>query len=183
MNATKKSFIYWIASISRKWYPQITTLLSIRLTEKLLRVVIHPALGKKPEDFIETIIPYDGDLKIQINTGSFLEWQLFFHGYYEPEIINYVSKGNFRPIPKVDSAIIRLIPKKGNYAAEKENIFFKLIRTGFSGKRKQLAVNLATNFNIKKGFILEKLKKIGINPNIRAENLSIEQWQELLKLL
>ena len=92
MNATKKSFIYWIASISRKWYPQITTLLSIRLTEKLLRVVIHPALGKKPEDFIETIIPYDGDLKIQINTGSFLEWQLFFHGYYEPEIINYIKK-------------------------------------------------------------------------------------------
>ena len=88
-----------------------------------------------------------------------------------------------RKIKKVDSAIIRLIPKKGNYAAEKENIFFKLIRTGFSGKRKQLAVNLATNFNIKKGFILEKLKKIGINPNIRAENLSIEQWQELLKLL
>ena len=83
--------------------------------------------------------------------------------YSEPEIINYVSKGN--------------------YAAEKENIFFKLIRTGFSGKRKQLAVNLATNFNIKKGFILEKLKKIGINPHIRAENLSIKQWQELLKLL
>src|SRR3989344_1984409 len=41
--------------------------------------------------------------------------------YSEPEIINYVSKGNFRPIPKVDSAIIRLIPKKGNYAAEGDN--------------------------------------------------------------
>ncbi|MDP3956563.1 MAG: FkbM family methyltransferase [bacterium] len=41
---------------------------------------------------MEVLIPYDNDLKIQINTGSVIEWQIFFHGYYEPEIVHYIKK-------------------------------------------------------------------------------------------
>src|SRR3989338_2256443 len=66
--------------------------------------------------------------------------------YSSPKIVGYVSKGSFRPMPKVDSAIIKLIPQK-DLPADK-NLFFKLIKAGFSGKRKQLLNTLAQKFGI-----------------------------------
>lgn len=93
--------------------------------------------------------------------------------YAEPKIIAYVSKDCFYPKPKVDSAIIKIIPK----SIPKINIekFFKLVKTGFSSKRKMLKNNLST--------LLEasqiNFEKIGLNPKVRAENLSIDEWLKL----
>src|SRR3990167_9618841 len=67
--------------------------------------------------------------------------------YSDAEIISYVSKGSFRPIPKVDSAIIKLTPRDQPLLTDPK-MFFKLIRAGFSGKRKQLVNNLAKNFGM-----------------------------------
>src|SRR3989344_5100809 len=66
--------------------------------------------------------------------------------YSSPEIIGYISRGSFRPMPKVDSAIIKLTPRNNEHGAMNTadahcslltDHFFKLIRAGFSGKRKQ----------------------------------------------
>ena len=102
--------------------------------------------------------------------------------YSDAEIISYVSKGSFRPIPKVDSAIIKLTPRDQPLLTDPK-MFFKLIRAGFSGKRKQLVNNLAKNFGMIKEDILKVFEKIGIEPAIRAENLSLNQWIELSKLM
>ena len=51
--------------------------------------------------------------------------------YSSPTIIGYISKGSFRPMPKVDSAIIKLVPKKDT--SVNKDIFFKLIKAGFKG--------------------------------------------------
>lgn len=108
--------------------------------------------------------------------------------YSKPEIISYISKNNFRPVPKVDSAIIRLGPRFPEVELPlevqllKSRELFKLIRTGFSEKRKQLASVLSKKLKIDKEKILEAFKKEGIAPNIRAENLSLEQWQKLSKI-
>jgi len=114
--------------------------------------------------------------------------------YSAPEIIGYVSKNNFRPIPKVDSAIIRLRPrdplrqsysevsKKQETRQGTENLF-KLIRAGFSEKRKQLASVLAKKFKIPKEKIVSTLQSIDIDVRARAENLTLEQWILALKEL
>ncbi|MDP3792905.1 MAG: 16S rRNA (adenine(1518)-N(6)/adenine(1519)-N(6))-dimethyltransferase RsmA [bacterium] len=111
--------------------------------------------------------------------------------YADPEIVGYVSKNNFRPVPKVDSAIIRLRPSyhghhrscdgscDGAHGNNKQ--LFKLIKAGFSGKRKQLASNLSKQFKIPKEKIVEIFEKLNLTPTIRAENLSLEQWHELTK--
>lgn len=97
--------------------------------------------------------------------------------YSNPTIIGYVSKGSFRPIPKVDSAIIKLVPKK-DMPADKD-LFFKLIKAGFAGKRRQLANNLSKNLDLSKDKIVGILKGLGLDEKVRAENLSIEKWAEL----
>lgn len=89
--------------------------------------------------------------------------------YAQPKIVSYVSKNSFWPIPKVDSAIIKIVPKP----IPKINIkkFFNLVKAGFSSKRKMLKNNL----NIDES----TLEKLGINPRTRAESLPIEQWLKL----
>ena len=88
--------------------------------------------------------------------------------YAEPKIVSYVSRGSFRPMPKVDSAIIRLIPNSEQRTANSEQ-FFKLIKTAFAGKRKQLKNTLG----------IEILKNTGIKPESRPEELSLDDWLKL----
>ncbi|MDP3696983.1 MAG: 16S rRNA (adenine(1518)-N(6)/adenine(1519)-N(6))-dimethyltransferase RsmA, partial [Candidatus Taylorbacteria bacterium] len=100
--------------------------------------------------------------------------------YSQPEIIGYISKNNFRPVPKVDSAIIRLRPyNSGQATALLRYKLFQLIKLGFSEKRKQLASVLSKKMKLHKEKILDALQKAGIVPTARAENLSLEQWQRL----
>ena len=73
-----------------------------------------------------------------------------------PKIIFFVPKTAFYPIPKVDSAIIKIIPRKKPY-----NINFVLVKKAFSQKRKKLK------------------NTIGINSDLRPEDLSLEDWQKL----
>jgi 16S rRNA (adenine1518-N6/adenine1519-N6)-dimethyltransferase len=108
--------------------------------------------------------------------------------YSEPKIIGYISKNNFRPIPKVDSAIIRLRPR--SFEVEPQRFpevqpreLFQLIRIGFSEKRKQLASVLSKKLKLPKEKIQDAFQKEGISPTARAENLSLEQWQKLAERL
>jgi 16S rRNA (adenine1518-N6/adenine1519-N6)-dimethyltransferase len=103
--------------------------------------------------------------------------------YSEPEIIGYISKNNFRPVPKVDSAIIRLAPKLIIHNTKYIMQLFNLMRIGFSERRKQLAGNLLKHLDISKEKTIGSLAKLGLSPTIRAEELSINQWQELAKIL
>ncbi|MEK7603910.1 MAG: 16S rRNA (adenine(1518)-N(6)/adenine(1519)-N(6))-dimethyltransferase RsmA, partial [Patescibacteria group bacterium] len=76
--------------------------------------------------------------------------------YAEPKIVSFVSRGSFRPMPKVDSAIIKLAPLRQSRVGDHESKdkFFKLIKTAFAGKRKQLKNTIG----------LEILNKAGIKP-------------------
>ena len=82
---------------------------------------------------------------------------------------------------KVDSAIIKFIPKKDT--SVNKDIFFKLIKAGFAGKRRQLANNLGKNLGLPKDKVIGILKELGLDEKIRAENLSIEKWVELSHFL
>jgi 16S rRNA (adenine1518-N6/adenine1519-N6)-dimethyltransferase len=100
--------------------------------------------------------------------------------YGTPEIIGPVPAGSFYPAPAVDSAILKVTPysKPPVEIADKEG-FFALARAGFSAARKQLANSLANGFGIPKEETLALLDKAGIDPQRRAETLSLEEWARL----
>ena len=101
--------------------------------------------------------------------------------YSQPEIISYISKNNFRPIPKVDSAIIRLRPynvRDDSTALLRYNLF-RLIKIGFSEKRKILSSTLARKLHLSKGGVMLVFKKSNIDSKSRPENLSLNDWQRL----
>ena len=100
--------------------------------------------------------------------------------YSDPKIVSYVSKGSFRPIPKVDSAVIKLTTHNQQLTTSEKDNFFKLTKAGFSGKRKQLINNLIKNFDMIREDLSKIFERIGIRQDARAESLSLEQWKKLI---
>ncbi len=99
-----------------------------------------------------------------------------------PKFFKKVSAGHFTPRPRVESAILK-ITTIGFHAVSKEDIdhFFLVAKTGFAHKRKFLLKNLKnvwTETEIHTAFM-----HAGVASNIRAENLSIEQWVTVAKSL
>jgi 16S rRNA (adenine1518-N6/adenine1519-N6)-dimethyltransferase len=102
--------------------------------------------------------------------------------YGNPVIGQPIPAEAFYPPPKVDSAVlcIELYPQPV-IPAEKLDVFFTLIKAGFSQKRKTLRNSLSGGLWITPGESEELLSAVGIDPQRRAETLSLEEWGELVK--
>ncbi|MBI5077253.1 16S rRNA (adenine(1518)-N(6)/adenine(1519)-N(6))-dimethyltransferase [Candidatus Falkowbacteria bacterium] len=91
--------------------------------------------------------------------------------FCEPEILFFVSKNCFQPAPKVDSAVIRLNNIRRDKFAIPADIFFAVVKKGFSAKRKQLKNNL--------GVTATALSQLGLKPTVRPQELSMGDWIKL----
>jgi 16S rRNA (adenine1518-N6/adenine1519-N6)-dimethyltransferase len=103
--------------------------------------------------------------------------------YADAELLFTVPAEAFSPVPEVDSAVIRITLNSKREEKEYTKKFFKLVKVGFSAKRKTLVNNLSTSLKLEKSFVEEKLKQVGISPNQRAQELSLEDWKKLVELL
>jgi 16S rRNA (adenine1518-N6/adenine1519-N6)-dimethyltransferase len=102
--------------------------------------------------------------------------------YGEPEIVDYVDKTAFYPEPKVDSAILKIknIKKSAlDRTLENNKNLFRIIKIGFSSKRKKLSNNISAGLNIDKKESEKILSKANINLNARAQELRLEDWRKL----
>lgn len=99
--------------------------------------------------------------------------------YGEPEIIAYVPKANFWPIPAVDSAVIRIRIKNDDLRI-KDNTeeFFKIVKAGFASRRKMLIKNLSSVAD--KNKLRDIFKELNIDEKARAQELSVGEWRELV---
>lgn len=90
----------------------------------------------------------------------------------------------FTPPPKVESQVVvmkrRLEPL---ITATEERAFFRLVKAGFSAKRKKLRSSLSAGLNRSKDEIDQLLRSVDIDSNRRAEDLSIEEWKKLLQIV
>lgn len=103
---------------------------------------------------------------------------LSIKAYGEPRYVQTISRGNFAPPPKVDSAILVVenISRKNFMNAAHEKKFFQFIRAGFAHKRKLLANNLRPMLG---GDYSSILQKTAIDPGTRAEDMELIKWLRL----
>lgn len=100
--------------------------------------------------------------------------------YGNPRIASHIPARAFFPAPKVDSAVLCIdIYQSPQIKPELLDTFFKLIKAGFSQKRKTLRNSLSAGLHISPSYAEEFLKKVSIDPMRRAETLSIEEWAML----
>ncbi len=97
--------------------------------------------------------------------------------YAQPKILFPVSRGSFMPAPDVDSAVIRLdIRKEAPVSVVNEDTFFKVVKGAFSQRRKTLSNTLSSSFGVSKNQANLWLERAGVAANLRAEQLSMEQF-------
>ena len=103
--------------------------------------------------------------------------------YGKPEIVRIVPSSSFYPSPKVDSAILKIkIYDKPSVDVGDIDGFFNLIRVGFTASRKQLPNSLAQGLKCSREEVMPLLDEAGINPQRRAETLSLQEWAGLWKI-
>ncbi|MBI5401741.1 ribosomal RNA small subunit methyltransferase A [Candidatus Wolfebacteria bacterium] len=152
------------------------------ITGHLLRIIGE--LENKPELIVLTIQKEVAErVMAEPPKNNILAASVQF--WAKPEIIGYVSKTDFDPVPKVDSAIIRLkvitlplLSQEKCYNCDKNSIkikYYKFIKILFKQPRKTIINNLIYGFqNLTKAEIIEKLMKLKINPEVRPQDLNQE---------
>jgi len=126
------------------------------------------------KDFAQRITAVSG-------SKAYGAFSIFVQYYTKPKILFTIKKTCFYPQPKVDSCFLKLLIRKNPAVVTKnENLFFRIVRKSFKQRRKTLRNSLA-------GLVAEKklrifFDKYGINPNIRPECLSLEDFAHLVNL-
>lgn len=88
----------------------------------------------------------------------------------------------FTPPPKVDSRIITLRLRDKPLLDVDSNVFIRLVKAGFSEKRKTLRNSLRGGLQLSKEEIEALLKEAGIDPGRRAETLALKEWHSIYKV-
>ncbi len=100
--------------------------------------------------------------------------------YGQPSIAAHIPASAFFPAPKVDSAVVRIeIFPEPLIPFPLLPTFFKLIKAGFGQKRKKLRNSLSAGLHIQPADAEALLMRGGIDPQRRAETLSIDEWSAL----
>lgn len=122
----------------------------------------------------------------QVDTSEYGVLTIAAHLRAEVELVHRVPRTCFRPQPRVDSGIVRLHGRKEPLYPGLDNRFMmKVVRAGFSQRRKTLrnALTKAGTFGAPKEVVLEAFEKTGIDPQRRAETLSIDEFARLARAI
>lgn len=147
------------------------------LTSNLLRSLSesanppHMMVLLVQQEVAERICAQAGDMSILA-----ISVQLFYN--CQPGV--RVPADKFTPPPKVDSqAVVLTRHAKPLFKELDTEKFFRVVKAGFSEKRKKLRGSLAGGLHLSKAEADELLKKAGIDGNLRAQNLSLQDWCKL----
>ena len=102
--------------------------------------------------------------------------------YGKPELKARIPAGCFYPPPEVDSAVLSIeLYEEPLFPSESLDLFFTLAHAGFAQKRKTLRNTLATGMNESPAWAEKLLTAAGIDPQRRAETLSMQEWKQLIE--
>jgi 16S rRNA (adenine1518-N6/adenine1519-N6)-dimethyltransferase len=103
--------------------------------------------------------------------------------YGKPEVCALIPAESFYPAPKVDSAVLRLdLYPQPIIPASALNTFFAMAKAGFSQKRKTLRNSLSGGLRTTPAQAESLLAAAGIDPQRRAETLSLDEWWKLVQV-
>lgn len=132
--------------------------------------------AKKQPRAMALLIQKEVAQRIVSEKGSILSISVCAFG--NPRIVEKVPKKHFSPQPSVDSAILAIDNISRNFFSSlEEEFFFRVVRAGFSSKRKLLSSNLSNVFE--KGLVKSVMSKSGIGEKARAEDVLLQQWKKL----
>ena len=156
-----------------------------KIVEKLLTSANKPAVAALlvQKEVAERMVAEAGDLSILAIATQI---------YAQAELGDLVPREFFTPPPKVDSQVVILKTREQNLLEEynqktgsslTEKQFFRAVKAGFAAKRKKISKSLSANLALSREETLLNLEKCRISPDLRAQDLTIENWLEMANTL
>lgn len=144
-----------------------------KIVQKLMTAANKPRIAVLlvQKEVAERIAAQPGDMSILALSAQV---------YAEAGLGIEVPKEFFTPPPKVDSQVIILKTRQAPLVApDEEKQFFRLVKAGFSAKRKKLRSSLSGGLALSKPEVEAVLQGVGISPDARAEDLAIDEWKRI----
>lgn len=151
------------------------------IIEKLLGTIAHP--NPEPYKSIVLLVQKEVAERLYAKPGSRNFGALSVRVQYlaDCELICTVPAAAFYPPPKVDSAVVRVRPRQIETPALDPRKLENFVKLGFGAKRKMLRNNLQSV--VERDRLTQLLEQLEINPQARAEDISVQQWVTLTNLL
>lgn len=147
------------------------------LTSHLLRALSESA---NPPSVMALLVQKEVARRINAAPGQMSLLAVSVQLYYKPELGPEVPARLFTPPPKVDSQIITLRRRPSPlFTGLDTQAFFRVVKAGFSERRKKLRSSLSGGLNISKADADELLDKSGISGDLRAQELNLEDWYKI----
>ena len=171
--------------------PDGSTAENVRLIGNLPYYITTPILNKLmalPGLFTSLTIMVQKEVaeKMMAAPGAKNYGVISIHVQYfcEIEYIMDVPKEVFLPQPKVDSSVLTLhVRKQPAVQPRDEELFFELVKAGFSQRRKTLSNSLTGVRGADRDAVVRALETAGIDPKRRAETLSLEEFANVANRL
>jgi len=151
--------------------------LPYQITSNVIRTLLE--LEQKPERIV-IMVQKEVAERICAKPGDMSVLAISIQYYGTPNIVTKVTKGNFWPAPKVDSAVVSITNIQDRDDAE---TFFRYVRAGFQNKRKQLWRNLSQTLHIDGENVKRVLRDVVGDERVRAEDLSVKKWEDVIDRL
>ncbi|MFC1638512.1 16S rRNA (adenine(1518)-N(6)/adenine(1519)-N(6))-dimethyltransferase RsmA, partial [Patescibacteria group bacterium] len=149
------------------------------ITSKIIRLFLESDYS--PKDMI-VMVQKEVANRIAADTGKMSLLAVSVQYFADAEVLFYVNRNSFDPVPDVDSAIIRIHNIKKDFDADEAKKFFRVAKAGFCARRKTLVNNLANSLHLDKSDVQDKLESVGIKSNVRAQELAIDEWKKLAEI-
>lgn len=144
------------------------------ITSKIINFLLTSS--NKPQSITILVQKEVAERIAQKSGGSILG--VAVENYATTKLGKIIEAEFFTPAPKVDSQVIKLELRKEPLVADEKD-FMRIVKAGFSAKRKKLRSSLAGGLGMPKVEIETILLKIGISPDLRAEDLKFDDWLKI----
>jgi 16S rRNA (adenine1518-N6/adenine1519-N6)-dimethyltransferase len=139
--------------------------------------------GDDPPENMIVMVQKEVAQRIVAQPGEMSVLSVAVQYYGEPTIVLEVPKEAFHPVPKVESAVLNIKIKPGKRDKEVNKQFFRVVKAGYCARRKKLLNNLVNSLHVEKEAVRIIFNSINISENIRAQDLTINQWKLLSEKL
>ncbi|HBN39165.1 MAG TPA: 16S rRNA (adenine(1518)-N(6)/adenine(1519)-N(6))-dimethyltransferase [Ruminococcaceae bacterium] len=157
---------------------------SVKVCANLPYYITSPVImtlleSKLPVDEIVVMVQKEAGERLCAEVGSRMAGAVTVavNYYADSEILFDVNRNSFMPSPKVDSVVIRLaVRKNSKFEVSNEKKFFSLVKCAFSQRRKTALNSISNTMGVPKDKISAVFTELGLDTNIRAEKLTMNDF-------
>lgn len=169
------------AAATRRY--KVVANLPFYITSAVLRHLLEAS--RKPASIVVTVQREVAE-RIVAEPGEMSTLSVSVQFYGEPALLFRIKPGSFYPAPNVESAVVRVdLHDEPPLPEGDTEIFFRVVRAGFSQRRKQLhnALSAGLGQAVSKQDVRERLRETSVDSRRRAQTLTITEWVEATQAL